>query len=188
MTSLSEGNREFTPVQQDELQQNLISDIHLTEKLFQEDRIAEGYFLLQNIDEFVKHLSPALQGEIQDILDKSKMISQLREKGREILSLLELFNAKDEWRAWNNSIGPHQDVVVYTHRDEKKGQYFIKLEGNLHCSMIEATAAILEHDLYSLWAPMCKGVRSLASLSVCRRVMALDLEFVLLKRNAVCDM
>lgn len=185
--SLGSGARELGVAQQKELQQNLLSDVQLAEKLFQDDRLGEAVFLLQNIEEFIKHLGEEAHERVVQKMDDSEIIQKLRVKGKEMLELLELCATNEEWNAWNTGIGPHHDVTVYTHREERKGQYYIKLEGNLHCSMTEACAAIIEQDLYPIWAPMCKGAHCLGSLSPCRRIIALDLEFVLMKRRAAVD-
>lgn len=186
--SLVGNPRDLPFAQQRELQQNLLSDINLAEKLCEEDRIGEGFFLLRNIDQFLLHLNDDARGRLQHRLDNSESILKLRAKGAETLKLLELFGSKDEWNVWNFGIGPHNDISVATHKDEKKGEYFFKLDGNLRCNMIEACAAILENDLYGIWSPLCKTSKAMGSLSICRRIMELGLEFVLLKRKAVCDM
>ncbi|RYH25138.1 hypothetical protein EON65_15965 [archaeon] len=171
-----------------ELQQNLIDDVKLAEKLFTEDRVGEAFFLLRNIDEFLAQLPPEAQENVVDAMRKvSNKLASIRSKGEELLAVLDQLTNKGEFNAWNSSIGPHQDVSLYTHADEKRGQCHIKLEGNIHCSLLHAVAAVLENELYGIWTPMCKAASCLSKVSLCRRVIALDLEFVLMQRKAICD-
>lgn len=171
-----------------ELQQNLIEDVKLAEKLFNEDRVGEAFFLLRNIDEFLGQLPSESQEQVVNSMRRVAIkLSSIRSKGEELLAVIDQLTNKGEFNAWNSSIGPHQDVSLYTHADEKRGQCHIKLEGNIHSSLLHAVAAVLENELYGIWTPMCKAASCLSKVSLCRRVMALDLEFVLMQRKAICD-
>lgn len=180
--------RELSVTQQRDLQSNLLSDLQLACKLFQDDREAEAWFLFRNIQALLRHLPPQGQDEVLKEMDAMPSIASLTKSGEEMMRLLTLLRTEEEWHIWNSSIGPHHDVVVHTHHLEKKGEHFVKLEGYLQAPIGLVCAAILEHDLYPLWAPICKKATCLGSLSPCRRVMELELDFVLIKRRAVCDL
>eukprot|EP01039_Chlorochromonas_danica_P009281 gene9281-10246_t len=180
--------RELSVTQQRDLQSNLLSDLQLVSNLFQDDRVAEAWFLFRNIQALLRHLSPQGQDEVMKAMDAMSSIAALNKSGEEMMSLLTLLRTEQEWHVWNSSIGPHHDVVVHTHRLEKKGEHFVKLEGYLQAPIGLVCAALLEHDLYPLWTPICKKATCLGSLSLCRRVMELELDFVLIKRRAVCDL
>lgn len=166
---------------------NLLQDIRLAESLFMEDRIAEAYFLLKNIEEFVEKIEESSRSEVYSAIGSSSKIQAIKNKGQPIFDLLQSFSDKEVWNAWNTAIGPHQDVTVYTHRDEMKGSYHFKIEGYIQSSMKETLAAILENDLYRLWLPLCSNSQLLAKSSTYRRILRNDFDFVLLKKTCLSE-
>jgi hypothetical protein len=167
---------------------NLLSDIRLVESLYAEDRVVEAYFLLQNIVQYVQTVDVDVKEKVEKVLHASKNYKGVQEGGNEIMELLKMLTDNDVWNSWNSGMGLHQNVSLYTHRDESKGQYFFKMEGNLRCSMKESIVAILENELYGSWLPLCTRSETLATPGNYRRVVRTDFDFVLLQKSAVCKM
>lgn len=175
-------------VPEKDLVQNLQQDLKLCEKLASEDRIGEAYFLLKNIENFINTLSSNGREQVQRMIDASVKIKELCKDSQDLRTWLEVVEDHAVWNAWNTAMGPNQDVSVYTHRDEKDGEYYLKIEGYLHCSMIQAIATILENDLHHLWMPMCTKSEVLHVANNFQRIVKTNIDFVLLKKTAATAM
>lgn len=168
---------------------NLMEDVKLCESLQGEDRIAEAYFLLQNIRQFISadHADPNLKENLERYVSESAAFQKLEAAGRDIAEELKLMMDSDQWNLWNNNIGPHQNVSVYTHRLEAKGIYHFKLEGEIRRPLNEVLPAILENSTYPYWMPMCGSSELLQSPSPFRRIIKTELNFVLFQKICVTD-
>jgi hypothetical protein len=167
------------------LAQNILDDIRLIEQIANEDRIAEGYILLQNVEKLVQDLSSWAKELINGHLANSETIAMLRNSGAKIVEMLDLIKSKQNWNTWNSKLGPHQDVSLFLHSTEPEGQYHFKTEGYLrNISMVDAAAALLEIDLHRYWIPMCTVCRAVSSSSVHQKVVKMKFDFVLLKKTA----
>lgn len=166
---------------------SLLSDIRLAESLFAEDRVAESYFLMQNILQYLKSADTIVREKVEKVFSRSQSIEHIQAGGDNIMQLLKIMSDKEVWNSWNSGMGLHQDVSLYTHRDESKGQYYFKMEGNLRCSLKESIAAILENELYGLWLPLCTKSETLATPGNYRRIIRSDFDFVLLQKTAICN-
>lgn len=169
----------------DELLDNLLDDVRLTQKLFQEDRVTEAYFLLQNIERFTRELHPELQSAIDKELNNSDLIKNLRAEGIRNAKLLALFEDGESWNDWTSGVGTSQDVIVGIHKEEERGQYYFKVEGRVQCDLLHVLAALLENELYRFWMPMCTFSRTVAALSPFRRLVHTKLDFALLQKESV---
>jgi hypothetical protein len=170
---------------------NLLEDVKLCENLYLEDRIGEAYFLLDNIKAFISQLGEkdtSSKELLENYIKKSKTLETLDVQGKDILEELQNMTDKEQWNLWNNNIGPRQDVSVYTHKQESKGIYHFKLEGELHCPLKEILPAILENSLYQYWLPMFAGSEIIQTLSPYRRIMKSEFNFVLFNKVCVNDM
>jgi hypothetical protein len=168
-----------------ELLANLMDDVRLTQKLFQEDRVTEAYFLLQNIERFTKELHPELQSVVEKELGNSDSIKNLRMEGMRNANLLALFEDGATWNDWTGGVGTNQDVVVSIHKDEVRGQYYFKFEGRVHADLLHVLAALLENDLYKFWMPLCTSSKSVAAVSPYRRMVHTKLDFALLQKESL---
>lgn len=163
-------------------------DIKLVEKVHQEDRVAEAFILLQNIENMIPTLSSNGQDIIHDVLNSSAAISELRIRGEQVMEIMNLFKMEDKWNVWNANLGPHQDVTLYINRDEPEGQYFFKTDGYLRdVGLLEAAAAVLENSLHQHWIPMCTASKTCEVQSAFRRIVQLKMDFVLLKKTATME-
>lgn len=62
--------KSLTISQQNQLLNNLIEDINLCESLYKEDRVAEAFFLFQNISDYTLDLEDeALQDRISGVIE-----------------------------------------------------------------------------------------------------------------------
>lgn len=168
-----------------ELLNNLLEDVHLTQKLYQEDRVTEAYFLLQNIERFLIELHPELQSTVEAEMNKSDLINNLREQGIRNAKLLALFEDSESWNDWTGGVGPNQDVIVGIHKDEVQGQYYFKVEGRVQSDLIHVLAAILHNELYKFWMPLCTASQCVAKASNYRRVVHTKIDFALLQKEAL---
>lgn len=167
---------------------NLLDDIGVIEQITKEDRLAEAYILLGNLEKLISDLHPSNQDTILKRLDGSSTISELRSNGPQIMDVLSKLRQKENWNAWGSKLGPHQDVSLYLHSHEPEGQYHFKTEGYLrNVSIIEAAAAILENDQHRFWIPMCTSSKAVNSLSPHRRIIQAKFDFVLLKKTALME-
>lgn len=168
-----------------DLLENLLEDVKLTRRLFQEDRVTEAYFLLQNIERFTQELHPELKTVIEEELNKADDIATLRKEGLRNANLLALFEDGDIWNDWTAGVGTNQDVVVGIHKEEAGGQYYFKVEGRIHCDLLNVLAAILENDLYKYWMPLCTSSGSIAAMSAYRRIVRTKVDFALIQKEAL---
>lgn len=168
-----------------DLLQNLLEDVQLTRRLFQEDRITEAYFLLQNIERFTQELHPELQSVIERELNKEDDIATLRMEGLRNANLLALFEDGDTWNDWTAGAGTNQDVVVGIHKEETGGQYYFKVEGRVHCDLLHVLAAVLENELYKFWMPLCTSSKSIAAMSSYRRIVQTKIDFALIQKETL---
>jgi len=163
---------------------DLMDDIKLSLKLYEEDRITEAYFLLQNIEKYAQELHPDLAAAVQRELTQSENIVNLRMEGSRNADLMNQFEDDSQWNDWTNGVGMNQDVVVGIHKDEERGQYYFKIEGRVECSMLPTLAALLENDLYRLWMPLCDSSKTLAKMSPYRRAVKCEMDFALIRKDA----
>ena len=168
-----------------ELLASLMDDIRLTRKLYQEDRVTEAYFLLQNIERFTQELHTDLQSIITQELNSSEQIANLRNEGLRNANLLALFEDAEQWNDWTGGVGTNQDVVVSIHKNEEQGQYYFKIEGRVHCELLPVLAALLENELYKFWMPLCTSSRSIATASAYRRIVHTKLDFALIQKESL---
>ena len=164
---------------------NLMNDIRLAKKLFKEDRVTEAYYLLQHIEQFVREKHPEFQSTVEDELNSSDQISALRTEGGRIANLLALFEEGDKWNTWTAGVGTNEDVVMGIHKDEERGQYYIKVEGQVHCEMMQVLASLLENELYKYWMPLCTYSKNIATPTVHRRIVHTKVDFALLQKESV---
>jgi hypothetical protein len=163
------------------------NDMDLCKVMFSEDRVGEAAGLLASIMDFVDILtSEGLKNYLLSILDE-KIFQDIRAAAEHLTKTLEEFCETELWTEWNSSVGPHQDVTIFTHKTDKQHDYSIKLEGNIHCRLKEVAAALLETQFYHLWMPMCTNCKVLTSISAMRKIVRIDLDFVLLKKTAVLE-
>jgi hypothetical protein len=172
-------------VKMGDLLENLLEDVRLTRKLYQEDRITEAYFLLQNIERFTHELHPELQSVIEAELNAGDDIATLRKEGLRNANLLALFQDGDIWNDWTDGVGTNQDVVVGIHKEEGSGQYYFKVEGRVHSNLLHVLAAILENELYKFWMPLCTSSKSIAAMSAYRRIVHTKIDFALIQKEAL---
>lgn len=167
--------------------QKALADLRLAEKIFQEDRLVEAYFLFVNVERFLESVQDkSIVAEVRKYVDSSSIIAQVIEKGHTLHTLLDSFDKASLWSIWNEKLGPHQDVTMFIHKDAPQGQYSFKTEGFFRNSdILETAAAILENSLYQYWMPMCTECKVLATLTAYRRVIRIEFDFVLLKKIAV---
>jgi len=169
------------------ISQKIFADIRLAEKVFQEDRIVEAYFLFLSVERFLESVKEEeIVSQVRTYINSSSTIAKMIEKGHALHKVLVSFDKASLWSTWNEKLGPHQDVTMYIHKDTPEGQYSFKTEGFLRNSgIIEVAAAILENRLFKYWMPMCTECKVLATESGYRRIIQLDFDFVLLKKIAV---
>lgn len=169
------------------LLQKILTDVHLAEKIFKEDRIIEAYFLFLGVESFLKSVEEEdVVDEVQKYIDSSSTIANMIEKGHALHTILASIDRASLWSIWNEKLGPHQDVTMYIHKDTPEGQYSFKTEGFLRDSgILEVAAAILESSLFKYWMPMCTECKLLSTETAYRRIIQLDFDFVLLKKIAV---
>ncbi len=176
-------------LEEKEMALKVSKDIELSKSMFLEDRVGEAAGLLSDIVSFVETLNEVPKTYLQSLLDEKthQILHDIREAADHVTKMLLEFNDSDSWTEWNSSIGPHQDVTVYTHKYDQVHDYAIKMEGNAHCRLKEIAAAFIETQLYQLWMPMCTSCKVLSTLSASRKIVRLDLDFVLLKKTAIIE-
>lgn len=189
MFTLFSAEKPSGTVKAQESEGGLMQDVRLCETLQDEDRIAEAYFLLQNIREYIRtgNADEATKDRLERYINESANLQRLELLGRDIADELKLMMDVDQWNLWNNNIGPHQDVSVYTHRLESKGVYHFKLEGEIRCPLKEVLPAILENSTYQYWVPMCGHSEMLQAPSTFRRITKTEVNFVLFQKTCVND-
>ncbi len=176
-------------LEEKEIALKVSKDIELSKSMFLEDRVGEAAGLLSDIVAFVETLNEVPKTYLQSLLDEKthQILHDIREAADHVTKMLLEFNDSDSWTEWNSAIGPHQDVTVYTHKYDQVHDYAIKMEGNAHSRLKEIAAAFIETQLYQLWMPMCTSCKVLSTLSASRKIVRLDLDFVLFKKTAIIE-
>lgn len=164
---------------------SVIEDIRLIETLFKDDRVMEAYTLLKNIETFALTMSDDMQSMVARAVASSPVIAEARSAGDQMAELLNLMNpTSDAWNIWNNGIGAHQDITVSTHKNEEKGTYYFKLEGNIESNIFYVIAALLQNNLYNKWMPLCTRSECTRVISPHRRVIKSKFDLNLVKKEA----
>eukprot|EP01038_Epipyxis_sp_PR26KG_P015569 gene15569-21022_t len=182
-SAVSSGQK---PSQSSELLSNIIQDVKLVEALFKEDRLIEACTLLNSITQYIESedVDPTVVESVQQKLNNSKNISHCKEFAEELSSLEKLIVEDDQWNVWNENIGMNGDVKVCVNKFEEKGKYFLKTEGSIKNSDLQSVcAALLEHELYSTWLPLCNKLELEAIVSPYRRIVDASFDFTLFKKE-----
>jgi hypothetical protein len=168
----------------------VLRDIELCRTMDQEDRVGEGGQLLQKIELFVRGLSPESKDYLEGILfhKEDKVLSRLRTAGDSLAKLLTEFENDSMWNIWNSSIGPHQDVTVFSLKDDTETNDFaLKIDGYAYVSLNDIAAALIETQLFQYWMPMCSNCKVLSSLSPSRKIVKFEMDFVMVKKTAILE-
>ncbi len=149
----------------------LVSELKKAEKYYIDEHISLAIQSINFVENEYKLLSDPHETQmIKDLLLSDK-IKEIKNSGKEIQILLNLFKRFNDRHNNGESNSYSKEIKTNCVKDGESGHYYFKVEGEIHFNILYCVAAFLEIDLYPVWMPRCVESFEVKRISKLRRIV-----------------